>query len=67
MKEISDKQILIGLSRLGELGYKFDNETGNVYAYNAGRLDRGLFFGDTAILFDCAYDCELRISFEENE
>ena len=49
MKEISYKQILIGLSKeevegiLGEPGYKFDNETGDVYAYNAGTLDTGIF------------------------
>lgn len=73
MKEISDNQILIGLSKeeveeiLGEPGYKFDNETGDVYAYNVGTLDRGLFLGDTAILFDCSYVCDLRISFDEND
>lgn len=73
MKEISYKQILIGLSKeevegiLGKPGYKFDNETGDVYAYNAGTLDTGIFFGDTAIFFGCGYNCELRISFDEND
>ncbi len=73
MTEISNKQILIGLSKeeveeiLGEPGYKFDNETGDVYAYNAGKLDRGIFLGNTCILFGCTYDCELRISFDEND
>lgn len=73
MKEISDKQDLISLSKkeveelLGEPGYKFNDETGNVYAYNAGKLDTGLFLGNIAIFFDCTYDCELRISFDEND
>ena len=73
MQEISDNHILIGLSKeeveeiLGKPGYKFDNENGDVYAYNAGKLDTGIFLGNTAILFDCTYDCELRISFDEND
>lgn len=50
MKEISDKQTLISLSKKeveefsGKPGYKFNDETGNVYAYNAGKLDTGLFY-----------------------
>ena len=73
MKEISDSQILIGLSKeeveelLGEPGYKIDGETKDVYSYSAGRLDTGLFVGNTAIFFDCTYICELRMSFDEND
>lgn len=73
MKKISDNQIFIGLSKeeveeiLGKPRYKFDDETGDVYAYNAGKLDTVIFLGNTAILFDCAYDCELRMSFDEND
>ena len=72
MKEISDKQILIGLSKeeieeiLGEPGYKFDDKSGSVYVYNAGKLDTGIFVGNTAIIFDYSYVCDLRISFDEN-
>lgn len=73
MKEISDNQSLIGLSKeevkelLGEPIYKFDNETGDVYSYNAGRIDTGLFVRNTAIFFGCTYICELRMSFDEND
>ena len=73
MKEISDKQILIGLSQeeveelLGEPGYKLDYETGDVYSYSAGQLDTGLFVKNTAIFFDCTYICELRITFDDND
>ena len=73
MQEFNNNQSLVGLSKeeveeiLGKPGYKFDNENGDVYAYNAGKLDTGIFLGNTAILFDCTYDCELRISFDEND
>ena len=72
MKEISNSQSLIGLSKeeveeiLGEPGYKFDDKSGSVYVYNAGKLDKEIFFGDITILFDCSYACDLRISFDEN-
>lgn len=73
MQEISNNKTLIGLSKkeveklLGKPRYKFNDETGNIYAYSAGKLDTGIFLGNTAILFDCTYDCELRISFDEDD
>lgn len=71
MKEISDNQSLIGLSKeeiikiLGNPIYEFNDESGNVYAYNAGILAQGLFFINTPLIFDCAYGAELRIFFNE--
>ena len=53
MKEISDRQILIGLSKeeveekLGKPGYSFNDKSGSVHVYNAGKLDTGTFLGDT--------------------
>lgn len=73
MQGISDSQILIGLSKeeveelLGEPGYKNNYETISSYAYNAGELDKGIFLRNTCIIFDCTYDCELRISFDEKD
>ena len=73
MTEISDNQSLVGLSKeeveqvLGKPKYEFNDETRNLYAYYAGTLDKGSFLGNTTILFDCAYGCELRIVFDESD
>lgn len=73
MQEISDNQTLIGLSKeeveetLGKPKEQFDDESGNIYAYNAGLMDKGVFLGNATILFDYTYMCELRISFDEND
>ena len=73
MKEISDNQSLIGLSKeevvkiLGNPIYEFNDQSGNVYAYNAGTLTQGIIFINTTLIFDCAYGAELRIFFDEND
>ena len=74
MKEISDHKTLIGLTKeevvniLGEPTDKYESgQNKKVYCYNAGRLDKGIFWGNKAILFDCSYGCELRVVFNEND
>ena len=74
MKEISDHKTLIGLTKeevvniLGEPTDKYESgQNKKVYCYNAGKLDKGIFWGNKAILFDCSYGCELRVVFNEND
>ena len=73
MKGISDNQSLIGLSKeeiikiLGNPIYEFNDQSGNVYAYNAGTLTQGTFFINTTLILDCAYSAELRIFFDEKD
>lgn len=73
MTEISNSQSLVGLSKkeveevLGKPKYDFNNETVNVYAYNAGSLTKGIIFMNRTLILDCIYGCELRIVFDEND
>ena len=74
MKEISDNETLIGLSKeevvniLGEPIDKYESgQNKEVYCYNAGKLDKGIFWGNKAILFDCSYGCELKVVFNEKD
>lgn len=73
MTEISDNQSLVGLSKeeveqlLGKPEYEFNDETGNLYAYNAGSLTKGIIFMNRTLIQDCIYACELRIVFDEND
>lgn len=73
MKEISDSQELVGLSKkeveelLGSPKYEVNNLSRNVYAYNAGSVIKGIIFLNRVIILDCIYGCELRIVFDEND
>lgn len=74
MNEINDNQSLIGLTKeqvvelLGEPMDKFDGKENNeVYRYDAGSMDRGLFFFNKAIIFDSSYGCWLNVIFDEND
>ena len=73
MTEISNNKSLVGLSKeeveelLGEPKYKFNDETGNLYAYNAGSLTKGIIFMNKTLVLDCIYGCELRIVFDEDD
>ena len=74
MKEISDNETLIGLSKeevvniLGKPIDQYDsNKDKEVYCYDAGNLDKGIFWGNKALIFDCTYGCELRVVFNEND
>lgn len=73
MTEISDNQTLIGLSKeeveelLGEPVESFNDKAGNIYTYYGGKMDTGLFWGNTTIFFDYEYSCEFRIFFNEND
>ncbi len=74
MKEISDNETLIGLTKeevvniLGEPTDKYESgQNKEVYCYNAGNLDKGIFWGNKALIFDCTYGCELRVVFNEND
>lgn len=74
MKQISDNQSLIGLSKeqvvtlLGEPIYeKYSREEENKYSYHAGSIGKGLFFCNKAIFFDCYYGYILNIYFDERD
>ena len=73
MQEISDNQTLVGLSKkeveetLGEPVESYNDKAGNIYIYYGGKMDTGLFWGNTTIFFDYEYSCEFRIFFNEND
>ena len=73
MQEISDNQTLVGLSKkeveetLGEPVESYNDKAGNIYTYYGGKMDTGLFWGNTTIFFDYEYSCEFRIFFNEND
>ena len=73
MQEISDNQVLVGLSKkeveetLGEPVESYNDKAGNIYIYYGGKMDTGLFWGNTTIFFDYEYSCEFRIFFNEND
>ena len=71
MKEISDHKTLIGLTKeevvniLGEPTDKYESgQNKEVYCYNAGKLDKGIFWGNKAIR---SYGCELKVVFNEKD
>ncbi len=74
MNEINHNQSLIGLSKeeviqlLGEPEYESHRKNMNdLYQYDAGSLDRGLFWGTTTIFFDSSYGCKFNVAFDEND
>lgn len=73
MQQISDNQTLVGLSKkeveesLGKPVESFNDKAGNIYTYYGGKMDTGLFWGNTTIFYDYEYSCEFRIFFDEND
>ncbi len=74
MKEINDKESLIGLSReevkevLGEPNMKYDfPKYKDVYRYDAGIKEKGLFVGNICVIFDCTDAYALNVGFDEND
>lgn len=71
MKEISNNQSLIGLTKeqvielLGQPKDEVDN--GKRYVYYAGILTEGIFFLNETLIFDCNYEAELVIVFNEED
>ena len=73
MNEINAEQGLIGLSEeevitlLGEPEGIDNEENETTFTYDGGRIGKGLFFFNRAILFDCYYVYDLEVVFNEND
>ena len=73
MKNLHDNQTLIGLSKeevielLGQPEYESNWHETTFYQYDAGSLDKGLFWENRTIIFKRSYGWKFNVAFYKND